>query len=340
MDSTAPIIAKPSAVESREAQVGEVTLAFLERWDRGVKRRALPQPEPFVTAENERPVLDDRSTNCAAELILHEWHRRVRCAGIEFLNLVEKLVGIQSLIPQIFVPFSVPGVGSGLGAHIDDAAGKLAPLGAKIVVLHLELRNRVLGRYQKWQVDVADIQGLTIQILRALIGEGAADLVVGKVEGILAHDVTFRAALRNHRRSDRRQIKDVASIQRQFVGLALIHNRTERRGLRLQQRRLRRYFHHLTHFADLKRGIHMRVLLHVHRDIVAHEVLEPLLFHVNPVLAGKEVHKVEQPVGAAGLRALFLCTQVRQRHIGVRDRSSRRIGDCARDRAICVLPEK
>ena len=61
----------------------------------------------------------------------------------------------------------------------------------------------------------------------------------------------------------------------------------------------------------------MRVLLHVNRDAGADEVLESLFFDVNPVLAGKQVHKVEQAVCAAGLGALLSCAEIGQGHLGI-----------------------
>ena len=141
----------------------------------------------------------------------------------------------------------------------------------------------------------------------------------------------------NHRRSDRRQVENIAAVQRQFVSLALIDDRAQRRSFCLQQRRLRGYFHNLAHFANLESGIDASALLHVDRDIGSHEVLESLLLHINPVLAGKQVHKGEEAVAAAGFGALFRRAQVCQRHFGVRNRGSGIIGDRSSDRSVGAL---
>ena len=162
MLSASSIHAKPRRVESRRAQIGKVSQAFLQGWDCRVPWGGRPKPEPFITAENKGPVLDNRSAPSGAKLVLHERDRRVRCASLNLRGLVKELIRIQILIPQVFIAFAMPGVGSGLRAHVDDAASKLAPLWAKIVVRHLELRNRVLGGNQERQVDVADVQGLTV----------------------------------------------------------------------------------------------------------------------------------------------------------------------------------
>src|SRR6202034_2727871 len=100
-------------------------------------------------------------------------------------------------------------------------------------------------------IDVADIQGLTIKVLRSLIRKGSADLVIGKVEEILTHDVTFGAALRDDRRRDRGQIENAPAVQRQLIAFALVNDRAERRSLGLHQRRFPGHFDDLAYLPDL-----------------------------------------------------------------------------------------
>ena len=116
----------------------------------------------------------------------------------------------------------MPGIGSGLGAEVDDSTGELAPLGTKIVVLHLEFPYGILVGGDQRQVDVADVEGLAVEILRALVTKGSADLIVAKIERIPAHDGAARVPLRNHGRGQKRQVENVAAIQRKFVGLARV----------------------------------------------------------------------------------------------------------------------
>ena len=114
-------------------------MAFAEGWDRSVEWCARPKPEALIAAENEGPVLHKRSAPSAAKLVLREWHGLIWQARVYFGLLVKELVGIQNFISQVFIAFAMPSVGSRLGAHVDDAAGELAPLGAEVVVLNLEL---------------------------------------------------------------------------------------------------------------------------------------------------------------------------------------------------------
>ena len=133
------------------------------------------------------------------------------------------------------------------------------------------------------------------------------------------------------------KLKIFRPFKGRLVGFALFDHLAERRGFGLQQRRFRSHFYDLADLADLKLGNDMGILLNLDNDIGADKVLEPLLFHVNFVLAGEQVHKREKPVAAAGLRALFRRAQVGQRHFGIRDDSPRSIGDRSGDRTISAL---
>ena len=64
-----------------------------------------------------------------------------------------------------------------LGAQVHDAASKFAPFRSQVVVLHFEFGNRVLVGNQDRQVDIADVDGLAVNILDALVAERAANLV-------------------------------------------------------------------------------------------------------------------------------------------------------------------
>ncbi len=96
----------------------------------------------------------------------------------------------------------------------------------------------------------------------------------------------------------------------------------------------------LADFADLERGIDARALLYVNRDIGAGEVLKPCFSTSIRYWPGNKLTNVNSPSAAAGLRALFLGAQVRQGHVGIRNRSSRAIGNRAGDRAVSALSIK
>src|ERR1700730_8948874 len=108
----------------------------------------------------------------------------------------------------------MPGGGTGLGAEVRDAAGELAPFGPEIAVLDLELADGILRRNDNRQVDIADVQGLAIKVLRTLIGERTSDLVIAPTEWVLAYWRTTGSSLRNCRRGNYDQIEDIPAVQR------------------------------------------------------------------------------------------------------------------------------
>src|ERR1035438_2137879 len=129
------------SIETREAEIRKVAASLRYRWHRGVERSASPKPETFIAEKNESLVFENRSANSGAKLVLRKGHWLIRFAGGGFGLVVKELVGIQNFISQVFIAFAMPGVGSRLGAHVDDATRKLSPLRTQIVVLDFEFRN-------------------------------------------------------------------------------------------------------------------------------------------------------------------------------------------------------
>src|SRR5271154_6556668 len=110
------------------------------------------------------------------------------------------------------------------GAQVHHATGKLAPLSTQVVVLNFELTDRILGRNNNGEIDIADVEGLTIQILRTLICKRPTNLVIAPTKRVLAHWGSTGTTLSDRRRRDRDQVEDVASVQRQLIGFALFHD--------------------------------------------------------------------------------------------------------------------
>src|SRR5882724_3692301 len=121
----------------------------------------------------------------------------------------------------------MPAIGPRFRAQVHDAARELAPFCTLIVRLDFIFVDGVLGRNDDRQIDVAYIQGLTVEVLGTLVGERTSDLVIAPAEWVLAHRRAAGSSLSNRCRRDRNQVKDISSVQRQFIGLALIYHLTE-----------------------------------------------------------------------------------------------------------------
>ena len=83
--------------ESAEAKIGEISARSATVGTVVLKGVPVPKPETFVTEKNESPVLDNRSANGGAKLVLGERHRLVWFPGGDFGFLVEELIGSSKL---------------------------------------------------------------------------------------------------------------------------------------------------------------------------------------------------------------------------------------------------
>ena len=216
---------RPQLLLADEGQVtrAECTCpAFRKRRNRRCEYGALAQAETFPTEKAEKLVFDRSATEGGSELILSErWALNPGLIG-------KKFVRVQNFVAQEFVRGTVPLVGSRFGAEVDDPPGELAPVRPKIVVLDLKFRNRILGRKNERQIDIADIEWLPVQILGALVRKGAANLKISEVERVLAHGRAIAVSLRYYGGSDGGEVKNVAPVQRQLVGFSRFHDLTQR----------------------------------------------------------------------------------------------------------------
>src|ERR1700726_31902 len=101
---------------------------------------------------------------------------------------------------------------AGFGAEVGHATRKLSPFSAKIASLHFEFLNGILRRNQDRQVDVANVQRLAIEVLRALVSEGTVHLIISPTKRIHSHGSACGTSLWNYRSSQFDQIKYVAAI--------------------------------------------------------------------------------------------------------------------------------
>src|SRR5712664_4835466 len=235
MDSSAlsVFIVANAARKTRDAQSRKIEVAacpcpaFCKRRNRGREHCPLAQSEGFPTEKEEKLLFDRRAAQGSSVLILGE--RRARDPG----SIGKKLVRVQHFVAKVLVRSAMPFVTSRPGAQVDYTPGELAPLRPQIVVLDFKFPDRILGRNDERQVDIADIERLAVQIFRALVPKGATDLKISEVEGVLADGRAIGVSLRNHGGSDEGEIKNVAPVQGQLRGLALVDNLAKRGGFSL-----------------------------------------------------------------------------------------------------------
>src|ERR1700730_7618027 len=194
---------------------GEIAPYLRRCWHGGGERGAGAQTEAFPAEipEGLIPAVvevrnNDGSTSVRPELVLGK--RRPFLPGF----VQEKIVCIENFVAEIFVRSPVQTIRTGLGAQVDHTAREFSPIGPQVTRLHFELLNRVLSGNHHRQVNVANVERLTIEVLRALISKRTIHLIVAPTKGVYAHRSACRAALRNYRRSQADEVKNVAAIQR------------------------------------------------------------------------------------------------------------------------------
>src|ERR1700723_2226690 len=126
-------------------------------------------------------------------------------------------------------------VAAALSAQVENAAGDFAPLRSNVICLYFELSDGVLRGNQDGQVDVPDIERLSIEVFGALIGKCASDLEVTPSKRILTGCGLTGLSLHDHGWRNLDQAEYVAAVQGQLVRVTFLHHFSERRSLRLQQ---------------------------------------------------------------------------------------------------------
>ncbi len=185
-------------IHNRRIDGREIPHALRRGWNRGRERFASSQPEAFPTCEPECPLARariaewQRTAHFSSKLVLHPL--RPSFSG----RIQEIVVGVEYTIPQILIDLTVQPARSSLRREIDYSTSEPTPLRAQVTGLYLEFLNRVLCRNQHWQVDVANVQRLAVEIFGTLISERSIHLVISPAKWIDSDRRTRGTALGDH----------------------------------------------------------------------------------------------------------------------------------------------
>src|SRR5262249_38003199 len=120
-----------------EPVVREVAVDLRRGWNIGETLAGLAVAPAVIADREKRLVLDDRTTEDAAELVLVKWSRTVAC------QISEGIPGVKRIVSHVFEPAAVETVASRFRDHVDDAAGRTAIVSLGIVTDDLEFLNEV-----------------------------------------------------------------------------------------------------------------------------------------------------------------------------------------------------
>ena len=249
-------------------------------------RHAAGDPRAFVVGEEERPSLDHRAAQVAAELVLVVG--RLRRVGA----LREEVDGVERLVAEVLVGGAVEVVRAGLRRDADRGARRASVLGRVRAGHHLEFLDRVDRRPRDLGRQLLHVLGdgvvvdaveeeVVLERSRAVHVDAA-----GAPERRAAALLGVAVAL--HARHQRQQVVPVPDRERQVGDLHLRDHRAQRRVVSVQQRRglgNRDRFRELSH---RQLDVEARALPDLERyDLCA--LLEAGQLDVDPVSAGDEV---------------------------------------------------
>ena len=135
--------------------------------------------------EEKGLVFDDRAAHAKSVLVLDVGRWLVLHTRRYLRLLEEEIIRVQNLVAEILMRFAMERVSTRLGAQVDHAASELAPLRSQVVVLNLELADRVLGWNDDRQINVADVQRLAVQVFGAFVRKRTADLIIAPAKWVL-----------------------------------------------------------------------------------------------------------------------------------------------------------
>ena len=192
---------------SARQKVGKVTSAFRHGGHklhlavvRGAGARAL------VRAEIEKLVLQDRTTDAAAELVLLQWIGR--CGEI--------VGGIQCIVAYILKCASVNVVSAGFTDHVHDATRRITVSGAHVVGVEIELLHRVGIWERQIGVNIGVVEIHAIQQIRYAVRSAPIHLCIllaGKCSAFAVGAAILRSYI-GRTGNEEDQLLHLATVQR------------------------------------------------------------------------------------------------------------------------------
>ena len=160
-------------VDQRQSR--EVAGSHRIRGDRERTGQRFPDPLAFVVGEEERSILDHRSAQASAELVLAERRDRRRLR-------IEKILRVENIVAHELEQAAVELIRSGLGDDIDHRAGLASELGSIGRLLNVEFADGFDG-------------GSDHHVVEMLVGHGRAIDQIQVVSAALPQDVDQRSGL-------------------------------------------------------------------------------------------------------------------------------------------------
>ena len=307
-------------IDRQEIAAGKIADALEIGGHIGDPGKALPQAAAFVVAEEERPVLYDRTAQRRSELVaLVLW--ALLCGWSE------EVPGVQRAVPKEFVGGAVELVGAGLERDAHLSAGVSAERGVVSAGNDLELAH---GVHRRGHGDAVQL-GVAIE-----------NAVQEKVIGILARAVDVdgevaanrsRGALgrRSNAGKQEAEFEEVAPIEREACDLEVLDQAAQRGGVRAQNFGGGGHFHGVRALAREQWDLNLDFLVQSQRELSDLFAIA-LMLGLDPVVARGKAgdRKSAQRVGGGASKPVRLSVDDLNHRAG--ERRLRGVGDRATDR--------
>ena len=333
-------IGNDNHLAGRSERLREIALQLGRGRNRRGQRLRLPLPEAFEIDKEEgliAAVIDaryqDRPTH--REPVLIEGQLRTLLPGA----VQKEIVRIQFVVAQKFIEGPMQLIGSRLDSDIHDRARAPAEFGRIVVGLHAELLRRVdrgneAGRIHQEHRDRRAIHQNLVGVRDTAV-RGKISPAGETARGRILHKLTLGADAGRQRYQRQR----IASVQRQFRHLAVLHHLAQGAGRGVEQRRLPGDFDRLALLADLQLRIQRNELLHGHFNRLLEEALESGVLELELVAPRRQRR---EGIGADVVTRLLpdiICIEVSQPQRCAGDHRPSRVGYDAADAASRSLRE-
>ena len=185
----------------------------------------------FLTPEEEQPVLNDRSADLVADVVVAVQRRRVRQVSLELIFLVEPLVGVEAFVTVEEAPVTMPLVVAALGHQRDLAAGGFSKLRLVVRCQHFYFFNRI--RIDR-DVSSAVVPGIDVgcAVDRHLVLVRARSVDVERVEAAGSRGMAVKHT--GNSGHELHVVQHVAAIDGDIVQLLAGHDVGALSGVRLK----------------------------------------------------------------------------------------------------------
>ena len=232
-------------------------------------------PDCFIGPEDERFVLDDRSTNAAAKLVQAQTSLRRGSTSHRIGCGIEKVPSVKSVVTLEIVSGTVHIVGSRFDAQINDGP-RLPSVFRRRVFLCVKFLNCVNGEdTPRSPLDAFRVyysrSVVRIVVIRAVDDE----IVVLRTVPVRADRKKATASCSLHSGPQDDEILKVAAVQRQIV-YGFVCKRSAKRVIgSFHQRELLRHSDRFRYAAGLHRNVEADIFRHFQPDAAALDFLEP-----------------------------------------------------------------